>query len=150
MAPRYFTLDEANALVPTVSARMERIGELHQQLRSVAESLDDAGTPLTQAVLADEATEGPAPVLRLQLRARALYDAIREELDLLEEVGAQVKDVTAGLVDFPSLRDGAVEVLLCWQLGETQISYYHDERTGFSGRQPVEGHEFLGAPRILH
>ena len=86
MPPRYFTLEEANALVPAVAARMERIAELHQRLRSVAESLDDAGTPLTQAVLSEEAAEGPEPVLRLQLRARELYDAIRAEIDAIEEV----------------------------------------------------------------
>ena len=41
-----------------------------------------------------------------------------------------------GLVDFPAKING-LEVLLCWRLGEEQISYYHSRESGFMGRKPI-------------
>ncbi len=54
----------------------------------------------------------------------------------IEELGVLVKDLDNGLVDFPSLRDGE-EVLLCWQLGEESVSFWHGPSDGFAGRQPL-------------
>jgi len=48
----------------------------------------------------------------------------------------QVKDLDAGLVDFPSTRDDE-DVLLCWQLGEDEIGWWHLPDAGFAGRQPL-------------
>ena len=47
-----------------------------------------------------------------------------------------LRDVDRGLVDFPSFRDGE-EVLLCWQLGEDEIGWWHTLDGGFAGRQPL-------------
>ena len=35
-----------------------------------------------------------------------------------------------------SLRDGE-EVLLCWQVGEEEIAYWHGLEEGFAGRKPL-------------
>jgi hypothetical protein len=47
-----------------------------------------------------------------------------------------VKDLDAGLVDFPSEREGEL-VLLCWQLGEERVAWWHTLEGGFAGRQPL-------------
>ena len=60
--------------------------------------------------------------------------ALREELD---EVGCELKDYAAGLVDFPASIDGR-DIVLCWMLGEERVSYWHDLGTGFAGRQPID------------
>ncbi len=52
----------------------------------------------------------------------------------LSEAGIQVKDLEAGLVDFPHLRQGE-EVFLCWKLGEETIGYWHELESGFAGRK---------------
>ena len=39
-------------------------------------------------------------------------------------------------VDFPSQRNGEM-VYLCWQLGEDEISHWHDMEAGFAGRQQL-------------
>jgi hypothetical protein len=39
-------------------------------------------------------------------------------------------------VDFPSERDGR-RVLLCWQLGEERVAWFHDEHAGFTNRRPL-------------
>jgi hypothetical protein len=54
----------------------------------------------------------------------------------IQTLGAIVKDLELGLIDFPSLRDGE-EVLLCWRLGEDEIHFWHPVDEGFSGRRPI-------------
>ncbi len=47
-----------------------------------------------------------------------------------------MKDLDSGLVDFPALHEGET-VLLCWQLGEDEIAWWHHEEDGFAGRRPL-------------
>ena len=47
-----------------------------------------------------------------------------------------MKDVGEGLVDFPTRREGE-EVLLCWKLGEGEITHWHGLEEGFPGRKPL-------------
>jgi hypothetical protein len=54
----------------------------------------------------------------------------------LSDLGVVVKDASSGLVDFPSERDGET-VLLCWQLGEERVAFWHGTDDGFAGRQPI-------------
>ena len=51
-------------------------------------------------------------------------------------MGIQVKDVDRGLIDFPAVIDGQ-DALLCWQLGEPRIAYWHTPEDGFAGRRPL-------------
>ena len=54
----------------------------------------------------------------------------------IQALGAVVKDLELGLVDFPSLRDGE-EVFLCWRVGEDEIGFWHPVDEGFAGRRPL-------------
>ena len=56
--------------------------------------------------------------------------------DAVQDLGLLVKDLDAGLVDFPSVRDGE-EVLLCWRLGEDEVAFWHGYDDGFAGRRPL-------------
>jgi len=51
----------------------------------------------------------------------------------IHELGALVKDLDDGLVDFPARR-GDEHVLLCWCLGEDAIEFWHGPDEGYSGR----------------
>jgi hypothetical protein len=77
---------------------------------------------------------------RLPAEVDAAIEAAAGELSAcvqeLTGLGVQVKDLDTGLVDFPSLRDGE-EVLLCWQLGEDEIGWWHTLEGGFAGRRPL-------------
>ena len=46
------------------------------------------------------------------------------------------EDVDRGLIDFPALRDGN-EVYLCWELGEDEITHWHELDDGYGGRTPL-------------
>jgi hypothetical protein len=48
-----------------------------------------------------------------------------------------LKDLDAGLLDFPAVREGE-DVLLCWHVGEPAVAYWHGLEEGFAGRKPVD------------
>ena len=61
--------------------------------------------------------------------------------------GVELKDYFAGLVDFPSRREGRV-VYLCWRFGEPAVAYWHELEAGFAGRQKLDGGPPAGGPRL--
>jgi len=61
-------------------------------------------------------------------------------LERLEELGVVVKDLDTGLVDFPA-RHAGEDVLLCWQVGEDDVSWWHGLAEGFAGRKPIDWSE---------
>lgn len=124
---KLFTIEEANALLPSVRAILQRIQRLRRRL----------GTFRREAKLAAEGAElGGGGMEGGALYAIVLTD-FTTQMSELEGLGVQLKDFERGLVDFPSLRDGRV-VLLCWQLGEgDELEWWHDMETGFGGRTPL-------------
>jgi len=145
---RYFTLEEANRLVPRIAPLMARAMQIHLQLRRTVSDLEKAGVEMTQELIEPE---GPAAVPEesqpLLSQARALYATVLDEIKAIEALGADVKGLEHGLADFWSLLDGETEVLLCWQLGERRIDHFHLPDAGFPGRQPVRGRAFLAERR---
>ena len=58
------------------------------------------------------------------------------DCNTLLEAGLEVKDREHGLVDFPTLVDGAV-AYWCWLAGEPEIAWWHPRDGGFAGRTPI-------------
>jgi hypothetical protein len=56
---------------------------------------------------------------------------------VLEEAGIVIRDIDRGLIDFPAIREDR-EVYLCWELGEDEITHWHELDAGYRGRQPLE------------
>lgn len=125
---------------------MGRALQLHGHLRRNVAKLGEAGHEVSWSLLRGEAEfddEVDADEREQLERARMIYQALRESVTEIEALGAEVKGVMEGLVDFPSWRDGSEEVVLCWKLGETVIDHYHELDVGFAGRKPTEGHCFM-------
>lgn len=66
-----------------------------------------------------------------------LIERLRRHERELAAIGCELKDFGRGVVDFPALLNGR-KVLLCWQLGEPRIAYWHELCAGFAGRRPIE------------
>ena len=119
---RLFTVQEANAELDDLRRRLPR-------LREARRTLIRASQKITEDVAADGGG----------IANRDWFDAqntLREDLTNLAERGILLRDPETGLIDFPSERDG-IRIFLCWRLGEKRIGFFHDETTGFSGRQPL-------------
>ena len=132
MAPRYFTLEEANRAVgelrPVVEQMVEhrrRFVVAQRRRGALAEQAGSNGGDLTPGDFAEVEQE-------LEDEATSLAVCIEH----IQSAGAQVKDLDEGLLDFPSLRDGE-EILLCWRLGEGEIEFWHGPEEGFAGRKPL-------------
>ncbi len=143
VSERYFTLEEANGCIARLNEVMRQLLQLHGHLRTMCRDLTRDGINVSPETFArGREIQADAGALQRINLARGMFEAVRETMGVIERMGAIVKDVESGLVDFPSWLDGRREVLLCWRIGETKIDWYHDTEAGFSGRRPVEGLRF--------
>jgi hypothetical protein len=133
--PRFFTVEEANALVASLQLEFGRIAQARSSLAPLIQAL--GGPDEAVAILHEGA---PTPPGR-EKEAEALRRAAAEITGAVERVnalGCLVKDVETGLVDFYAMVDGE-PAFLCWQYGERAISHWHGLDEGFAGRKPIEG-----------
>lgn len=124
---RYFTVAEANALLPVLRPHVERLIEAWRRLSAVQGQVVGI---LDRAPRSDRGggvlSEAAASIIRAQ-----------NAMVAIQALGVDLKDPATGLLDFPTLRDG-VEVYLCWRYGEPRVGFWHPVETGFAGRQPLE------------
>jgi hypothetical protein len=133
MARPYFTLEEANQLLPWLREQLsliahsqERITELEQEMAHLSRRRQRNGSSNLGAVMHEKQEEH-----------RHLSGGLQAVVNTIERRGILVRDVARGLVDFPSrLGDGRV-VHLCWTKDEETVRYWHPTDTGYAGRQPL-------------
>ena len=124
-----FTVDHANRTLPLVRRIIEDVVREHRRWQEAIVELD----LLVSGVRADL----PDPrAVALEREIQGIARDIDQFQAELESLGIQLKDRRIGLIDFPSEMDGR-HVLLCWRLGEASVQFWHDENTGYAGRQPL-------------
>ena len=129
-----FTLDEAQSLLPVVESLLRRAMEGKQS----AEQVDSGLTDLARRIhLSGGMRVDVGMVSRLRAEMEDHLQRARESVAEIDSIGVQVKDLDAGLIDFPCRVDDQV-VLLCWRVGEPAIEHWHTMEEGFQGRQPVD------------
>jgi hypothetical protein len=79
----------------------------------------------------------PATVAQQRAELESHLTKVKESMAEIDAIGVQVKDLDAGLLDFPFKLEDEV-VLLCWKMGESSIEHWHTVESGFGGRQPVD------------
>ena len=136
MSRAHFTVGDVDALVPTLERIFRDVLQLRAALRGLESQLERANVRMSREELL-ESDDGPPEVRRAKALFRGYYEALSDQLDLVRELGGDVKDVETGLVDFPSRRLGE-EILLCWRLGEKKVGFWHPVDGGFASRQPVD------------
>lgn len=132
MADRHFTPDEANALLPEVSRLTERMVAHRRALRSALEAQAGLLAKISGNGGGIQPSELAAAAEEVERHAASVARSVRQ----IQELGVQVKDLDAGLLDFPALRGGE-EVLLCWRLGEDSVAHWHGANEGFAGRKAL-------------
>ena len=132
MARRYFTPAEANALLEQVRPAAERLVEHRKAFSEAAARRAQLATHVAGNGGDLDPGEVREDAEQMEREAEAVETAVNE----LSELGVLVKDLDRGLVDFPALRQGE-EVLLCWQVGEDEVAFWHGLDEGFAGRKPL-------------
>jgi hypothetical protein len=123
---RHWTIEDTNAVLPWVADRVRR-------MRTARDRLADESTMTALPSIAT-VTGGAWP-------GRENAEATLEltfGLEQLSRLDIVVRDLDAGLIDFPALRDGE-EVYLCWLVDEPEIEHWHELDAGFAGRRPLIG-----------
>jgi hypothetical protein len=123
--PRLFTVDEANALLPTLREILQDVARHRDTLRERVPHME-------QILRAAGANGGGRAGSEYGVEAYRLYLAVER----IRELGVILKDLDAGLLDFPHEREGRV-VFLCWHPPEEQVAFWHEIETGYAGRQPL-------------
>ncbi len=136
MNRRYFTVSEANRMIPELESRFGRMLQLHAQIRAAYDRLDEAGFAPEEEDFDISPVNADVKVTRDLAELRALMDALRTDLEALHREGCIVKDIGSGLVDWYAEKDGR-EVFLCWKLGEKSVNFWHELEAGFAGRRPL-------------
>jgi hypothetical protein len=129
---RHFTPEEANAALEQVRPLVEQLVAGRQEHSLAVDRQEE----LERKIRGNGGGIPPAELAAATAEVDALARRLSRLVDEIAAHGAQVKDLDSGLVDFPALRHGET-VLLCWQLGEDEVAWWHRVEDGFAGRRPL-------------
>ncbi len=163
MFPKYFTLEEAQSLLPSIrefltaaNIELERLAEDLVEANGQFELLERRLTKVNvMRVAATPSGLGQVDVssatLGLSDEEQQSFEKSAHELAQLQEnylirlnywldkitdCGVILRDLRSGLLDFPA-REGQFEYFLCWRLTDDDISHWHLINDGFIGRKPL-------------
>ena len=149
MPRRYFTVEQANTLIPDLKRQLTEALQLHRHLRGFVGELTDSDHEVTWAMLRGELELEDAGLdsqFALE-RARAVYDLLRGLVEGMENrFGVDIRGIVDGVVAFPTWMDGEREVELSWRLGDEQVDHWHELDDEPDARRSIEGHNFSGEP----
>lgn len=130
--PRHFTPEQANAALGAVRPLVqELVGHRRAQQRAQKSRKD-----LSEKIAGNGGGIDARRIADAEAAVEHARVAIARCVNRIHGLGAIVKDLDTGLVDFPALRHGE-EVLLCWRLGEPEVAHWHGLDEGFAGRRAL-------------
>ena len=132
---RFFTVTEANALIPRLEHLFRRIDPTLARLRELGDLIDDAESYWGDGLVSAPAKDRDAYADALAEQSD-LERSVQATIDEIHALGCELKDVGRGLVDFPA-RIGTEVAYLCWQRGEDRLGWWHTLEAGFAGRKAL-------------
>ena len=129
---RTFTPEEANKALVELRPIVDRMVQHRRNL--TAAQLQQA--ELVTRIAGNGGDMVPSDLHEAADTIQREAEAISACAEQINAVGAEVKSLEEGLLDFPARRGDEV-VLLCWKLGEDEIHYWHRTDEGFAGRKPL-------------
>lgn len=140
MSRRYFTLEQAQALLPEVS-------RLVQAARQSRMQIEQGGLALARLVGRIELMGGldlnPSEQARMMIERQSALENLRETIETLETLGVSVADLDSGAVDFPTRYRGG-EACLSWKLGEGRIRFWRPAGEAAFVRKEIDA-DFLNS-----
>ena len=124
---RYFTIEEAEEMLPKVERILRRTIKLNK-------ALDLLGS--IEIEVYDDDYDNLKRITKLNKHFHKLSYEFYINIEKIEDIGCIIKDLEIGIIDFYSEFDGR-EIFLCWKLGEKKIKFWHEADSGYEGRRPI-------------
>jgi hypothetical protein len=132
---RSFDIDAANEALVEVGPLLATLSDQRAELIRLRDRSIAAGSLSSGAGAPSEAVD-EEEARRLRLRMQGVIDQMAAAVARIDGLGITLRDIERGLIDFPALVGGR-QIWLCWQLGETEIGFWHELETGFGSRKPL-------------
>ncbi len=137
MNPKFFTVEEANALIGFLENSLERIRRNRQRYLWLLEEI--AILKLIVECGADEGNRDSVDLEEKTHELKAVEAEIEKARGSVRDAGCILKDEEKGLVDFFSIQSNTV-VYLSWKRGEDIVKFWRSIRDADSNvRRPLEG-----------
>ena len=127
MAHRYFTVEEAEQIVPKLQRHMTKLMTIHDELSALA------GVKVHSN---DFDWKAHLLAININKRFHELSFKYFAEVEAITQLGCYVKDVQQGFVDFYSKFEDK-DLVLSWQYDEPNKLYYYEEQATFEERKPI-------------
>ena len=130
---RIFSLNEANACLPLLRVIVRDVVQMSNAILECRQRLDflrEGRDDFEQDMYEDELDH-----MEDSLESDALQ--LKAYIAELHELGVEIKSLTEGQIDFPSLIGGQM-VYLCWKYDEPTVDYWRELEDSFNRRQPIE------------
>lgn len=129
---RWYTVDSANRLLPLVT-------RIASDLMKLAENSEQQTAQLKGIEKLPRVSELRAfkeELENVKESLRADSEHITRVLAELASLGVEIDSLSDGVFDFPALREQR-PVRLCWKLGESEVSHWHEIGENASSRRPL-------------
>lgn len=136
MAQKFFTIEEANSLIPHLEASFDKILGMQDVLNSANMDIKDLFDIWGNDLLDSKNLDNFLYLERMR-KKDMMMGTMKNEVAQIQALGIEIKDIKNGLVDFLHDSNGKT-VFLCWRRGESCIQYWHPIESGFSGRRRIE------------
>ncbi len=130
MIMRYFSVKEANSILPQIKVLVEEIVEKREEIYknlTIYEELKEVENLSNLDKL---------ELLYSKSMVKLLDDEIKELIEMIQNFGVLVKSIDPVILDFPA-KNGDEEIFLCWKEDEDQILFWHGIYEGYKGRKPI-------------
>ncbi len=134
LMPRYFTFEQAESALPAAERSIREAVQLKVAYQTAEQQMNDISRNI---VMTGGMAIDHGKVIGIKETREKSGARLGELLERLQDSGCLVKDLDAGLLDFPTLYQDR-EVYLCWRLGEHRIEFWHEVDEGFQGRHPID------------
>jgi hypothetical protein len=120
---RYYTLEEAERLLPQVEKHLKRLIEVNEDLYAF------------QTVQID--TKDDMSLLKLNRNFHKLAHEFYVHIIELTKMGIKVRDLNLGAVEFPSKLKNR-EIVFSWKIGDKNINFWHEAKRNFARDKSVD------------
>lgn len=136
----FYDIDRANNRIPELRETLLTLRSMREDVVVARDRIVELNAP---ALAGAAGTAAPRPpdadeeTQRLRLRMQGLFDQMQAAVLQIDGWSIQLRDIEAGLVDFPALVSGR-PVWLCWRLDEETVGWWHEVTEGFDARRRIE------------